>query len=331
MVDRDIEILLVEDNAHDEMLAMRAFKKQKIVNHVHVVRDGAEALEFIFCTGQYADRAIENPQVILLDLRLPHVSGIEVLRRIRSDPRTRLIPVVMLTASSEERDLIESYKLGVNSYIVKPVDFEQFNEVARHLGYYWLLLNYHPTSVHGRRDAIPDAGRPAVSLSNAKDPMAKNDIEILLVEDNPNDEMLAMHAFKKCNIANHVHVVRDGAEALEFVFCTGVYADRGIENPRVILLDLKLPLVDGIEVLRQIRSDPRTRLVPVVMLTSSSEERDVVEAYRLGVNSYIVKPVDFEQFNEVARHLGYYWLLLNKQPSSVDESLSETPARVGSA
>ena len=109
-------------------------------------------------------------------------------------------------------------------------------------------------------------------------------------------------------------MVRDGAEALEYIFCTGAYADRTIENPKVILLDLKLPLVDGIEVLRQIRSDPRTRLIPVVVLTSSSEDRDVIETYELGVNSYIVKPVDFDQFNEVAKHLGYYWLLLNRQP-----------------
>ena len=145
---------------------------------------------------------------------------------------------------------------------------------------------------------------------------SENGVEILLVEDNPNDEMLALHAFKKQNIANKVHVVRDGAEALEYIFCTGAYADRRIENPKVILLDLKLPLVDGIEVLRQIRSDPRTRLIPVVMLTSSSEERDIVETYQLGVNSYIVKPVDFEQFSEVAKHLGYYWLLLNRQPTS---------------
>ena len=144
-------------------------------------------------------------------------------------------------------------------------------------------------------------------------------VEILLVEDNANDEMLALHAFKRYNIANKVHVVRDGAEALEYVFCTGAYANRAIENPKVILLDLKLPFVDGIEVLRQIRSNPRTKLIPVVMLTSSNEERDVVETYRLGVNSYIVKPVDFEQFNEVAKHLGYYWLLLNRQPAIVNE------------
>jgi len=142
----------------------------------------------------------------------------------------------------------------------------------------------------------------------------KEAIEILLVEDNHSDEMLALHAFKKANLANKVHVVRDGAEALEWVFCTGAYAQRPFENPRVILLDKKLPLVDGLDVLRQIRADPRTHLVPVVMLTSSAEDRDIIESYKLGVNSYIVKPVDFEQFSEMARSLGYYWLLINKRP-----------------
>lgn len=147
--------------------------------------------------------------------------------------------------------------------------------------------------------------------------MNETSIEILLVEDNPNDELLALHAFKRHNLANKVHVVRDGREALEFIFCTGHYANRSFENPRVILLDKKLPLVDGMEVLRQIRADPRTRRVPVVMLTSSAEERDIVESYELGVNSYIVKPVNFEQFSETARQLGYYWLLINQQPSEM--------------
>jgi two-component system response regulator len=144
--------------------------------------------------------------------------------------------------------------------------------------------------------------------------MIEKNIEILLVEDNPNDEMLAMHTFKKHNLANEVHVVRDGAEALEFIFCTGAYADRPIGNPRVVLLDKNLPLVDGMDVLRAIRADSRTRLVPVVMLTSSAEERDIIESYELGVNSYIVKPVDLEQFTETTRKLGYYWLLINKHP-----------------
>jgi two-component system response regulator len=145
--------------------------------------------------------------------------------------------------------------------------------------------------------------------------MIENGVEILLVEDNPNDIKLAMHAFKANNLANHVQVVRDGAEALEFIFCTDRYAHRSIQNgPKVVLLDLKLPLVDGIEVLRRVKADPRTQTMPVVIMTSSKEERDVVETYKLGVNSYILKPVDFDQFTEAVKHLGYYWLLLNQPP-----------------
>jgi two-component system response regulator len=145
--------------------------------------------------------------------------------------------------------------------------------------------------------------------------MANQPLEILLVEDNPNDVRLTLHAFKRHNLANGIQVARDGAEALEYIFCTGPYAHRKIDDvPKMILLDLKLPKVDGLEVLRQIRADPRTASIPVVILTSSAEERDLVESYQLGVNSYIVKPVDFEQFNEVARMLGLYWLLLNQVP-----------------
>lgn len=141
-------------------------------------------------------------------------------------------------------------------------------------------------------------------------------VEILLVEDNPNDVELTLHAFKKRNLTNYIQVVRDGAEALEFIFCTGAFAHRKIEDkPKLILLDLKLPKVDGLEVLQQLKSDPRTQALPVVVLTSSREERDLVESYRLGVNSYITKPVDFEQFTEAVHHLGMYWLLLNQLPT----------------
>ncbi len=144
--------------------------------------------------------------------------------------------------------------------------------------------------------------------------MNENKVQILLIEDNANDEKLALHAFKKHNLADKVHVVRDGAEALEFIFCTGAYAQRHFRNPRVILLDKKLPLVDGMDVLRQIRADPRTRFVPVVMLTSSVEDRDMIESFNLGVNSYVVKPMDFEQFNETIRQVAEYWLHVNQQP-----------------
>jgi two-component system response regulator len=142
-------------------------------------------------------------------------------------------------------------------------------------------------------------------------------VEILLVEDNPSDEQLTLHALGRNNLANLIHVVRDGAEALDFLFATGQYAHRGAHhNPRVVLLDLKLPLVDGMEVLQRIKSDPRTQSIPVVVLTSSGEERDIVESYKLGVNSYIVKPVDFAQFTESVRQLGLYWALLNQPPST---------------
>ena len=145
--------------------------------------------------------------------------------------------------------------------------------------------------------------------------MTKNQVEILLVEDNPNDVELTLHAFVKNNLTNPVHVVRDGAEALEFIFCTGAYQNCSIVNsPKVILLDLKLPKVDGLEVLRRVKADPITRVIPVVVLTSSREERDIVESYKLGVNSYITKPVDFEQFIEAIRTIGLYWLLLNQPP-----------------
>jgi two-component system response regulator len=145
--------------------------------------------------------------------------------------------------------------------------------------------------------------------------MNNSAVEILLVEDNPDDMKLALHAFQKQHLANKIHVVRDGAEALEFIFSTDRYAHRsGEENPRIILLDLKLPLMDGIEVLRRIKAEPRTQTIPVVIMTSSHEERDLVESYKLGVNSYIVKPVDFDQFTDAIRRLGYYWLLLNQVP-----------------
>ena len=138
-------------------------------------------------------------------------------------------------------------------------------------------------------------------------------VEILLVEDNPSDIKLAMHAFQKNNLANNVKVLRDGAEALEYVFCTDRYVDRkGHGQPKVILLDLKLPLVDGLEVLRRIKSDPETKAIPVVVMTSSTEDRDMVDSYKLGVNGYVQKPLDFEQFISAVRQIGMFWLLVNK-------------------
>jgi CheY-like chemotaxis protein len=142
-----------------------------------------------------------------------------------------------------------------------------------------------------------------------------NMVEILLVEDNPRDLELALHALEKAKLTNHIHIACDGAEALDFIFCRGPHSGREIENgPRVILLDLKLPKVDGLEVLKRIKGDPRTQMIPVVVLTSSKEQRDIVESYRLGVNSYIVKPVNFERFAAAVQELGFFWMLLNEPP-----------------
>ena len=138
-------------------------------------------------------------------------------------------------------------------------------------------------------------------------------VEILLVEDNPNDVELTLRAFKKHNLSNKVHVVSDGEAALDFVFCTGAYSNRDFKKPpKIILLDLKLPKIAGKEVLQRIKSDERTKIIPVVVMTSSHEDRDLEECDRLGVNSYVVKPVEFDAFSKVVADLGFYWLLVNK-------------------
>lgn len=140
-----IDILLVEDSPEDVEMTLRAFKKQNLVNKVHVVEDGEQALDYIFAKGKYEDRDFNNkPKVILLDLKLPKVDGMEVLRTIRGDDRTKFIPVVILTSSQEDKDIMESYKLGVNSYITKPVEFNNFVETVSELGLYWLMLNKPP-------------------------------------------------------------------------------------------------------------------------------------------------------------------------------------------
>ena len=142
--------------------------------------------------------------------------------------------------------------------------------------------------------------------------MSPNEVEILLVEDNPDDVELALHALRRENLSNRIQVVRDGEEALDFVFCRNAYQHRRFEDaPKVVLLDLKLPKVDGLEVLRAIKADPRTQTIPVVVLTSSKEEKDLVESYHLGANSYIQKPVDIDQFRVTVKQLGLYWLLVN--------------------
>lgn len=141
----EVEILLVEDNVADVELTLRALKKNNLVNNIYVVNDGEQALDFIFARGKYSERNSKSfPKIIFLDLKLPKVGGLEVLAEIKGNPKTRMIPVIMLTSSNEEKDIIESYKLGVNSYIVKPVDFDKFIDSVKEIGMYWLLVNQPP-------------------------------------------------------------------------------------------------------------------------------------------------------------------------------------------
>ncbi len=145
MKEQVYDIVLVEDNPHDAELTIRSLKRNKIANDIHVIPNGAEALDFFFATGKYEGRDVKiTPKLVILDLKLPKVDGIEILRRVKSDERTKIIPIVVLTSSKEENDVVESYKLGANSYIVKPVDFQKFAESIRDLGLYWLLLNEPP-------------------------------------------------------------------------------------------------------------------------------------------------------------------------------------------
>jgi len=141
------------------------------------------------------------------------------------------------------------------------------------------------------------------------------DIDILLVENDSADAELTIHTLRKNNLANSIHLVEDGEEALDFVFCRGAYADRSIlDRPRVILLDLKLPKVEGLDVLRELKNDPATRAIPVVILTSSREQKDLIEGYKLGVSAYVQKPVDFDQFRQTIREIGLFWILMNQPP-----------------
>ncbi len=145
--------------------------------------------------------------------------------------------------------------------------------------------------------------------------MNKTTVEILLVEDNPDDVELTLHALRREKLANTVQVARDGEEALDYIFCRGEHSDREFnQQPRLVLLDLKLPKVDGLEVLRQMKDDPRTKAIPVVILTSSREEKDLVSGYKLGTNAYIQKPVDFDQFRQMVKNLGLFWLVVNQPP-----------------
>jgi len=280
-------ILLVEHDKDDEDLVMLAINKGNVANKVVVARDGVEALDYLFGTGNYAGRKVtETPRLVLLDMRLPKIHGLEVLRRVREDPRTRRICCWDTTC--------ESTAISANRSIS--------------------IISSRSSVISSCTGWCSMSGRPLKRLSREGTNLMATKI-ILLVEDNQDDEELAMLALKKGNIANDVVVARDGVEALDYLFATGAFSGRDLtEVPQLVLLDLKLPKIDGLEVLRRIRADPRTRRQPVVILTSSKEEEDLIRGYDEGANSYVRKPVDFNQFIEAVHQLQLYWLVLNESP-----------------
>ncbi|MGC9997676.1 MAG: response regulator [Terriglobia bacterium] len=157
--------------------------------------------------------------------------------------------------------------------------------------------------------------------------MTPKDVQILLVEDDPKDAKLTIHALREENLANNLQVARDGEEALDYLLCQGEFAGRSLDHlPQLVLLDLKLPKVDGLEVLRTLKADPRTKTIPVVVLTSSREEDDLVESYKLGVNAYVQKPVDFDSFRRAVKQLGLFWLVVNEPPPAMSQPRSKPPS-----
>jgi two-component system cell cycle sensor histidine kinase/response regulator CckA len=253
-------ILLVEDNKVDEDLTLRAFKKNNLKNEIKVVRDGEEVLRFLFGTDQYAGRDLGVlPHLILLDLKLPKIDGLDVLRRIRSDPRTRLLPVVMLTSSKEEQDLIESYRLGANSYVRKPVDFNEFVAAVTQLGLYWLALNR----------LAPAPGSSAV----------REKLRVLILEDSEDDALLLVRKLSKEGNYETFHLRVDSLAALK--------AALEKQEWDIVISDHSMPQFTAISALDELHK--RGLDIPVIILSGAIEPSAAVAAMKAGASDYIMK------------------------------------------
>jgi len=286
---KKIEILLVEDNADDVELTLLAFQKSDIIkkSQIHVVRDGVEALEYLFKTGSETDLHLNHrPQLILLDLKLPKLDGLDLLKKIKSHPEAKKIPVVILTGSKDMDDWSDSYSLGVECFLQKSGDFDKFVEATSLVAL----------------GAIEKENESSVGEVEEK---TQNDVEILFVEDNPIDAELTSLVFEKSgNIAkNKIHVTRDGVEALDYLFGVvdeDIYEGTPLKRrPKLILLDLTLPKMNGLEVLKRIKSHPESKNIPIVVLTGSKDWMDWTKTLSLGVAQYIEKPLKSGQIVDI--------------------------------
>jgi signal transduction histidine kinase len=269
----ELDILLVEDNQDDMDLALHALRREKLANRIFVVRDGEEALDFLFCRGAFAERSFEHPpKLILLDLKLPKVDGMEVLKQVKSDPRTKTIPVVIMTSSKEERDLVSGYNLGVNSYIQKPVDFDQFRETVKSVGLYWLVINQPPVSENSK---IWRGHLMATTNDLAPQP---GQLRVLHVEDNELDAELVAQAMQRDGFSASIVVVQ-----AEKDFERELVAHR----PDVVLADYNLPQWQGMEALEVLRREGLD--APLILVSGALGDVTAVECIKRGATDYVLK------------------------------------------
>ena len=291
---------MVEDSPGDVRLTQEAFRNTDESIKLHVTIDGVEAMAFLRHEG--AHTRAPRPDIILLDLNLPKMDGREVLAHIKSDEDLKTIPTVILTTSEAEADVLKCYQLQANCYLSKPV---QLYRVRR------------PREGHQRilADKSAIAAASITRMNNRSIQKAEWEImnkEVLLVEDSPGDVRLTQEAFRDANRSIRLHVATDGVEAMAFLKREGAHADA--PRPDIILLDLNLPKMDGREVLAHIKADSGLKMIPIVILTTSEAETDIVRSYQLQANCYLSKPVQFDDFASLVNVINDFWLTKVKLP-----------------
>jgi CheY-like chemotaxis protein len=305
-------VLYVEDEKYDALFMSKAFDGAGLGASLQVVTDGRQAINYLAGKAGYEDRAkYPLPAVVLLDLKLPLVSGFEVLRWIREQPEFKALPVVIFSSSARDEDRIKARELGANAYMEKPGSLMELPAVVEYLQKRWLGVG----DAKARTLASHGGFSQAESLKTMDGNIQRSPAEILLVEDTPSDVRLTLLAFKQNKRGCRVTAVENGVEAMALLRRQGQYARA--PRPDLILLDLKLPLKSGFEVLAEIKTDEDLQSIPVVVLTSSPREADVLKAYNIKANAYVIKPVEFEEYLKMVAVLEAFWCsAVNLPPKS---------------
>lgn len=313
----DIRILLAEDDEFDARLTLGVLAKVT-EKASQLVRDGQEALDYLYRRGSFANSPPGQPSLIVLDLKMPRVDGFEVLTQIKADPALRSIPVVILTSSLMDTDLTRAYGLGANAYVAKPMNGGTFSTALSSLFRFWVNVNEPPPSAlyETPGDSAIAPGTPsAIKLhSPITSEHMKPAYRIILAEDDPYDARIIRPFLHVSD--EQILVVRNGQDALDYLCRRERFAEHSTPQPPLLLLDLKMPQVDGFEVLRQIKGNPALRVVPVVVLTNSPDHNDVARAYALGANGYVVKDMDFDRYSVALQELSRFWLDVNEPPAA---------------